>query len=97
MLAEYHVLTASDVKSAVAFYNEKGAGLGDQLRREIYQTIDNILLNPLRYAVVEHDIRRSFVHRFPYSVLFRIVSTEVVRILVVRHHRRHSRFGLARV
>ena len=97
MRVEYHFQTATDLNSAVTYYNEKSAGLGDALRAEVYTTINNILLNPMRYGVVEHDIRRSFVHRFPYSVLFRVVGTEVVRVLVIRHHRRHPHFGLSRL
>jgi len=48
------------------------------------------------YAIVKRGMRRCLVHRFPYAVLFRIVSEGTVRVLVIRHHRRHPSFGLGR-
>jgi plasmid stabilization system protein ParE len=67
------------------------------MRSEVYATIDRILANPRQFAVVERDVRRCFVRRFPYSILFRIVDEDVVRALAIRHHRRHPRFGFGRL
>jgi plasmid stabilization system protein ParE len=36
------------------------------------------------------------VHRFPFSIVFRLINDDTIRILVIRHHRRHPRFGLSR-
>lgn len=36
MKVEYHPLTAEDLKEAVEFYNQRRAGLGDELRTEVY-------------------------------------------------------------
>ena len=96
MKVEYHPLTASDLNSAIAYYNQQRAGLGDEFRSEVYAVIAHVRENVTRYIVVERDIRRCFVHRFPYSVLFRAINKEAVRILAIRHHRRHPGFGLSR-
>lgn len=96
MRVEYHPLTASDLNGAVAFYNQQRAGLGNEFRSEVYAAIARILSNPFQSVIVERGIRRAFVHRFPYSILFRLIDEEAVRILVIRHHRRHSRFGTGR-
>jgi len=96
MIVVYHPLTVTDLNSAVAYYNRQRPGLGDEFRSEIYATIDRIRSNPLQFPVVEHDIRRGFVRRFPYSVLFRIVNDDTARVLVIRHHRRRPTFGLNR-
>lgn len=96
MEVEYHPLTAGDLNAAIAHYNERRVGLGNALRAEVYATIRRIAENPNQFPVVEHFIRRCLVHRFPYSVLFRIVDSGTVRVLLVRHHRRHPRLGLGR-
>jgi toxin ParE1/3/4 len=96
MIVDYHPLTVSDLNSAAAYYNRQHPGLGDDFRSEIYVTIDRILSNPLQFPVVEHDVRRGFVRRFPYSVLFRVVNDDIVRVLVIRHHRRRPTFGRSR-
>jgi len=96
MRVEYHPAAAEDLNGATDHHNERQAGLGDALRVEVYGAIERIAQNPNQHRVVENEIRRCFVHRFPYSVLFRAVNNDLVRILAVRHHRQHPQFGLAR-
>jgi len=96
MRIEYHPLTTSDLNNAVVYFNRQRAGLGDELRTEVYGAIERVLANPMQFTVVSKDIRRCLVHRFPYAVLFRISSTDILRVLVIRHHRRHPGFGLHR-
>ncbi len=96
MRVEYHPLTAADLNNAVTYYNQQRPRLGDELRSEIYATIERIRANPSQYPIVERGVRRCLVHRFPYAVLFRIVGNDVLRVLVIRHHRRHPSTGLGR-
>ena len=96
MIVQYHPLTASDLDSAFSCYNQQRAGLGEEFRSEVYAAIERIRSNPFHFAIVEHDIRRCFVRRFPYGILFRIVNHETLRVLVIRHHRRRPGFGLRR-
>jgi plasmid stabilization system protein ParE len=96
MIVDYHPLTAPDLNNAATYYNRQRPGLGDEFRSEVYATIDRIRSNPYQFPVVEHGIRRGFVRRFPYSVLFRTVNDDTIRVLVIRHHRRHPSFGLTR-
>ena len=96
MRVEHHPEAAEDLNGATDRYNQRRAGLGDALRAEVYGAIERIAQIPHQYRVVEGEIRRCFVHRFPYSVLFRVVGSDLVRILAVRHHRQHQQFGLTR-
>ena len=96
MRVEYHHLTASDLNKAVAYYNRRQPGLGEEVRFEIYAAIERVLASPTQFSIVSKDIRRCLVHRFPYAVLFRIVSEDTLRVLLIRHHRRHPGFGLRR-
>jgi hypothetical protein len=50
---------------------------------------------PESFAILERDLRRVNLHRFPYHFLFRVAG-DVVRILVVRHHRRRPTIGIQR-
>lgn len=96
MKVEYHPATIADLNRAVEFYERKRIGLGGELRDEIYQTIVRIAANLLIYRPVAGHIRRCFVHRFPFSTLYRVVADDLVRVLVIRHHRQHPRFGISR-
>lgn len=64
MRVEYHPLTVSDLNGAVEYYNEQRAGLGDELRIEIYVAIERIRAHPDRYPMVERGLRRCLVRRF---------------------------------
>ncbi|OGA55841.1 MAG: hypothetical protein A3F74_01875 [Betaproteobacteria bacterium RIFCSPLOWO2_12_FULL_62_58] len=96
MRVEYHPLTITDLNNAVAYYNQQRPGLGDEFRTEVHAAIERVCGNPSQHAIVERGIRRGFVHRFPYSILFRLSNEETIRILVIRHHRRRPGFGLDR-
>jgi plasmid stabilization system protein ParE len=96
MRIEYHRATADDLNNAISFYEAERPGLGYELRDEVYRAIDRVVESPLRYPKVSGEIRRCLVHRFPLSILFRALSNNVVRILVIRHHRRHQSFGMRR-
>jgi plasmid stabilization system protein ParE len=96
MRVEFHPLVADDLNDAVAYYNARRESLGNALRAEVYGVIDRIVENPGQYRVVRGDIRRCLVRRFPYSVLYRVVGEDLVRILAIRHHRRQPGFGLGR-
>jgi|SRR5882762_4174094 len=96
MRAEYHPLTTSDLNNAVMYYNRQNSGLGDELGSEIYASIERVLAAPSQFSIVSKGIRRCLVHRFPYAILFRVVNEDTLRVLVIRHHRRHPSFGLRR-
>lgn len=96
MKVEYHPSTIADLNRAVDFYEQQRIGLGGELGNEIYQTIARIAANPLIYRPIAGQIRRCFVHRFPFSILYRVVADDLVRVLVIRHHRQHPQFGMSR-
>lgn len=64
MRVEYHPSTVSDLNQAVMYYESQRRGLGNELRQEIYRTIDRIVSSPARYPVVKESIRRCFVKAF---------------------------------
>lgn len=96
MKVEFHPSTVDDVNEAASFYARARPGLDAEFREEIDAAVERIIRNPAQFPVIEAQIRRCIVHRFPYSILFRIVDSDCIRILVVRHHKRRPRFGLAR-
>lgn len=92
MKLEYHPQTVTDYHEASDHYEGISPALQRQFRAEILSTIDRILANPFLYVEVE-GIRRALLRRFPYSIVYRILGEDTIRILVIRHHRRHREFG----
>ena len=97
MKVEFHPSTANDLNEGIAHFESEKLGLGQELRAEVYAAIDKIADNPFMYPEIRSGIRRCLVHRFPFSVLFKVLEGEVLRILVIRHHRRHPTFGSRRL
>lgn len=96
MKLEYHPATVTDLNRAIDFYNSLHPGLGVECRAEVYGAINRIRESPTRYRIVEGEVRRCLVRRFPFSILYRVIGADVVRVLVIRHHRQRPGFGQAR-
>jgi plasmid stabilization system protein ParE len=78
------------------YYEQVGnANLADEFYAELQRLIREAAKRPESFPIRERDIRRANLRRFPYHFLFRMTS-EAVRILVVRHHRREPSLGTGR-
>jgi plasmid stabilization system protein ParE len=70
--------------AAGRYYNEQVPGLGDGFMNEIEMGIDAIMEGPIIWRIVEDDVRRYLVRRFPYGIYYTIESDLVV-IWAVKH------------
>lgn len=87
---------SNDLKGILAFYEqESGMHLAEEFQAESISCLDQILENPQRFHFFANDLRRANLKHFPYHILYRIEFT-TIRILVIRHHHRHSNFGTNR-
>lgn len=91
----YHPEAENDVIEAARYYEECRAGLGGEFLGEVDEAVNLVQKDPRRFVVVEDDIHRHSLKRFPYAIFYRVTS-DSLRILVVRHHSRHVDFGSSR-
>jgi len=54
--------------AAGRYYNRQVPGLGDAFVEEVETGIGVILSGPTIWRVVEDDVRRYLIHRFPYGI-----------------------------
>ncbi len=92
MKIEFHPFTIDDIIDAEAYYEEQRPGLSQAFRAEVLQAIEHIAENPLVYAEV-NGVRRALLRHFPFSIVYRILKNDTIRILLIRHHKRHPTFG----
>jgi len=91
-----HPEVHSDVDAIMGYYERVASReLADDFYAELRRFIDEAAERPESFSIRERDLRRVNLQRFPYHFLFRIVG-DGVRILVVRHHRRHPSLGAYR-
>lgn len=91
-----HCLVERDLRMAVAYYEaEGGIRLSQRFMADVDATIHRLRENPRRFHFLETGLRRAQLGTFPYHFLYE-EDGEDVRVLVLRHDRRHPKFGLGR-
>jgi hypothetical protein len=88
MRLTYHPEAEAELVEAAAFYEAKSRGLGERFLGAFDAAIAEVQANPSLWAIVEEDIRCHTMHRFPFGIYYRVRDDEL-RVLVVKHHRRH--------
>ena len=97
MRIEYHPSLVDELHEIRSYYNARVDTLGDQFVDEFEQYVLRIAAAPKLWMVVDGDIRRALLRRFPFVIFFREVDETTLRILVVKHQRRHPNYGKNRL
>lgn len=79
-----------DLVDAAVWYEERRQGLGREFLDEVLTMLSSIAKIPLMYPNVHRNTRRAVIHRFPFSVYFRMEDTAIV-IVAVLHGSRNPR------
>jgi plasmid stabilization system protein ParE len=91
-----HPKVYSDIDEIMEYYERVATReLADDFYSELRYYMQQAAERPESFSIRERDLRRVNLQRFPYHFLFRVVG-DVVRILVVRHHRRRPTVGIRR-
>jgi toxin ParE1/3/4 len=73
--------------AAINYYESVEPGLGFDFSVEIFSTIQNAMDYPNAWPVLEGEVRRCLVNRFPYGVLYSIEADEIYILAVMHLHR----------
>jgi toxin ParE1/3/4 len=73
--------------AAGRYYNRQVPGLGDAFVDAVETGVRQIIADPLRWRIIEADVRRYLVKRFPYGIYYTVEQGTVV-IWAVKHLRR---------
>jgi plasmid stabilization system protein ParE len=80
------------------WYESRAPGLGFEFVRMLEAALAAATRNPQAFAIVEGELRRVILRKFPYSLIFRLDPGQLV-VIAVFHHRREpqrlSRRGAA--
>ena len=92
----FHKLVQRDVTGVLRYYaDEADEALADRFYDAFLHTVDRALSNPQHFHFLREPVRRANIPRFPYHFLYR-ESPYGIRILVLRHHKRHPSYGMQR-
>ncbi|WP_368428830.1 type II toxin-antitoxin system RelE/ParE family toxin [Sulfuricaulis sp.] len=79
-----------DLADAATWYEEQRQGLGHEFLDEVLTMLTSIAETPLMYPDVHRNTRRAVIHRFPFSVYFRLEDATIV-VIAVMHGSRNPR------
>ena len=96
MRVEYHPSVEQDVAKALRRYDDASLRLGEEFKAELRRVIAVAATSPERFHLLKPGLHRANLKRFPYHLVYRIL-TDGIRITLVRHHRREPGFGMNRV
>lgn len=91
----YHPAAETEVIESAQFYERCVPKLGTEFLDAVDQAVDAILKNPERCRVIESDVRRYLMPRFPFAIYYRSLPDRL-RILALKHHSRHPGYGRGR-
>jgi plasmid stabilization system protein ParE len=69
-------------------YDVERLGLGATFLAAVERAIEGIVDTPTRWPLVDDRHHRRLVKRFPFSIYYRLIGSEVV-VVAVAHHKRH--------
>lgn len=87
MIYSFHPEAESEFLKAIEYYESKEKGLGYDFALEIYSTIERILAYSQAWPLVEENIRRSLVRRFPFGVLYSQLEEEIFIVAIMNLNR----------
>lgn len=76
-----------EMLEAALYYQNQASGLGSDYLSAVERAIQSIEESPYTWPILEGELRRQLVRRFPFGVLYRI-EPEIIIIVAVAHLRK---------
>jgi hypothetical protein len=92
----FHPEAEAEFFAAMDYYEDREPGLGFDFAMEVHATIGNILRFPTAWPILQDDMRRCQLRRFPYGVIYS-QHQNMIFILAVMHLRRDPEYWKPRV
>lgn len=92
----FHPLAERELVDAASYYKQQNQGLGLEYLTEVEGAVNLLIRYPNAGSVVRGFVRRLLLPKFPYSLLYRIVDDDLVRILAIAHHKRQPQYWIDR-
>jgi plasmid stabilization system protein ParE len=90
--AEFHPDAEAELEQAIAFYEQRAEGLGADFLAAAEEAVRRAVEWPSAGTPLEAGRRRVYLRRFPYAVVYRVLSESRIRVLAVADLRRRPRY-----
>jgi hypothetical protein len=83
----FHPEAEAEFVQAIDYYEACEAGLGYDFAIEVCAAIERTVAHPKAWPIIEEDMRRSLVRRFPFGIIYAEIDNELVIVAVMHLHR----------
>ena len=88
MTAQFLESAQTELDQTFEWYETQQKDLGVQFLNEFDAAVRRVITYPESYVLIEKDVRRCLVKRFPYGVLYGIDADKIIIIAVAHLHRK---------
>ena len=88
MKYSFHPDAEEEFNHAIHYYHDCRKGLGYEFVVEVYLAIERARAYPKAWHIIEGDIRRSLVNKFPFGILYSEEGNELFIIAVMHLHKK---------
>ena len=95
---DVHPDVYKELEDSRSWYEERAENLGTEFLNEVDRAVNAIQHTPTVWPWYDeqHHVRRFLVHRFPYAIIYRVISS-VIQIIAVMHLHRHPDYWKQRM
>ena len=87
MSFSFHPEAEKEFNEAIDYYEDIEPGLGYDFALEVYSAIKRSVDFPKAWVVLDGDVRRSLVRRFPFGILYSEEKGGIFILAVMNLHR----------
>ena len=92
-----HPEAEREYTAAAQYYEKQRPGLGADFIAAMDEAVADLLQFPHRWRVIEEDVRRGLLRRFPYVFYYwEKIPSEELEILSISHSKRHPLYWVTR-
>ena len=81
-------IAETELDDAFEWYEVQQKQLGKQFINELEAAIKRIIAYPEYNTLIDSEIRRCLIKRFPYGIFYKVNSEQIVIIAVAHLHRK---------
>ena len=93
---EIHPEALLEYQEAALFYGGREQAVAHRFVGAVEDTIRRVVESPFAWRIVDDDVRRCLVRRFPYAVLY-TVESDYILIVAVMHGNREPGYWKRRL
>ncbi len=87
MTFSFHPGAEAEFNKAIDYYEEIEPGLGLDFAIEVHSAIQRSIAFPKAWPIIDSEIRRSLVSRFPFGILYTVENEGIFVVAVMHLHR----------